>query len=82
MRGAMTHVELQVTVHEEDGMYWAEVPSHPGLFASGETMDELLEALGEAWSLYNSDDAGPAAGPAPVAGRPVATTSLQVRVPA
>ncbi len=51
----MAHVELQVTVHEEDGMYWAEVPNHPGLFASGETMDELLEALGEAWSLYNSD---------------------------
>jgi predicted RNase H-like HicB family nuclease len=56
MSGAMAkQVELAVDVHEEDGMYWAEVPSYPGLFASGETMDELIEALGEAWSLYTSD---------------------------
>jgi predicted RNase H-like HicB family nuclease len=50
------HVELQVIVHREDGMYWAEVPSHPGLFASGETMDGLIEELGEAWALYTSDE--------------------------
>ena len=36
-------------------MYWAEVPSHPGLFASGETLDELTEALVEAWVLYATD---------------------------
>jgi predicted RNase H-like HicB family nuclease len=58
MSGAMTkQIELSATVHEEDGMYWAEVPSHPGLFASGGTMDELIAALGEAWALYTSDDA-------------------------
>jgi predicted RNase H-like HicB family nuclease len=45
-------IELKADVHREDGMYWAEVHSHPGLFASGETMDELIEALGEAWLLY------------------------------
>lgn len=33
-------------------MYWAEVSSHPGLLASGETLDELKEALVEAWVLY------------------------------
>jgi predicted RNase H-like HicB family nuclease len=49
-------IELKATVHREDGMYWAEVPSHPGLFASGETMDELIEALGEAWLLYTHDE--------------------------
>jgi predicted RNase H-like HicB family nuclease len=48
-------VTLQAQVHCEDGMYWAEVPSHPGLFASGETLDELTEALAEAWILYTED---------------------------
>ena len=48
-------VKLQAEIHCEDGMYWAEVPSHPGLFASGETLDELKEALVEAWFLYVED---------------------------
>jgi predicted RNase H-like HicB family nuclease len=48
-------VEIRAQVHYEDGMYWAEVPSHPGLFASGETLDELKEALIEAWFLYTQD---------------------------
>lgn len=69
-------IELQVAVHEEDGMYWAEVPSHPGLFASGETMDELIEALGEAWIMYTHDE-----NPSPPAAHP-ATQSLNVLVPA
>jgi len=46
---------LQVQVHREEGMYWAEVPSHPGLFASGGTLDELQEAIVEAWFLYTRD---------------------------
>jgi predicted RNase H-like HicB family nuclease len=49
-------IELDVIVHREDDMYWAEVPSHPGLFASGETIDELIAALAEAWVLYSHDD--------------------------
>jgi predicted RNase H-like HicB family nuclease len=48
-------VEIRAQVHYEDGMYWAEVPSHPGLFASGETLDELKEALVEAWFLYTQE---------------------------
>lgn len=48
-------VEIQAQIHCEDGMYWAEVPSHPGLFASGETLDELTEALIEAWVLYTEE---------------------------
>lgn len=48
-------VEIRAQVHCEDGMYWAEVPSHPGLFASGETLDELKEALIEAWFLYTQE---------------------------
>jgi predicted RNase H-like HicB family nuclease len=72
-----TTVELQVNVHEEGGAYWAEVPSRPGLFASGTTMDELLEALGEAWALYSSDD-----DQTPAKSSPVTTQSLQVVVSA
>ena len=48
-------VEIQAQIFCEDGMYWAKVPSHPGLFASGETLDELKEALVEAWFLYTQD---------------------------
>jgi predicted RNase H-like HicB family nuclease len=72
-----TQIELVAQVHQEDGMYWAHVPSHPGLFASGETMDELIESLGEAWALYTSDDSA-----APQAVVTLATQSLRVLVPA
>ena len=37
-RGMSDQIELRANVRREDGMYWAEVPSHPGLFASGETI--------------------------------------------
>lgn len=69
-------IELSVRVHQEDGMYWAEVPTHPGLFASGESMDELLEAVGEAWHLYTHDDK------TVLPATPPATKLLQVLVPA
>jgi predicted RNase H-like HicB family nuclease len=71
-------IELDVVVHREDGMYWAEVPSHPGLFASGESMDELVEAIGEAWVLYSHDDSTSEAAPTPTA----TTQSMQILVPA
>jgi predicted RNase H-like HicB family nuclease len=48
-------VEIEAQIHLEDGMYWAEVSGCPGLFASGETLDELTEALVEAWMLYTTD---------------------------
>jgi predicted RNase H-like HicB family nuclease len=71
-------IELDVVVHREDDMYWAEVPSHPGLFASGESMDELVEAIGEAWVLYGQDDSTTEAAPTPTA----ATQSMKVLVSA
>ena len=43
-----------VRVHPEEGSFWAEVRELPGCFASGDSMDELWEALGEAISLYLS----------------------------
>ena len=46
-----TTMEFTAKVHHEDGAYWAEVVELPGAFASGDTLDELLEALGEAISM-------------------------------
>lgn len=57
----MTTHEYIVRVHHEDsGTLWAEVLDLPGCFASGESLDELREALEEAISLYLHDrpDAG------------------------
>jgi predicted RNase H-like HicB family nuclease len=44
-------MELHATIHEEDGSYWAEVKELPGCFASGRTLDEVLEGLSEAVAL-------------------------------
>jgi predicted RNase H-like HicB family nuclease len=46
---------LTARVHREDGSYWAEIPELPGCFASGQTMDELREALDESVALYLAD---------------------------
>jgi predicted RNase H-like HicB family nuclease len=43
---------VKAHVRKEDGWYWGEVEELPGCFASGRTMDELLEALTEAITLY------------------------------
>jgi predicted RNase H-like HicB family nuclease len=48
-------MELTVDVHLEDGSYWAEVPSLPGCFAAGDTLDELFESLREGISLCLPD---------------------------
>ena len=54
-------MELTVRVNEEGGSYWAEVVELPGCFASGQTLDELREALGEAVRLHRDQppDAAP-----------------------
>jgi predicted RNase H-like HicB family nuclease len=44
-------MELTVRIHREDASYWAEVVELPGCFASGETVDELVEALRESVNL-------------------------------
>jgi predicted RNase H-like HicB family nuclease len=50
-------VELHATVHQEDGSYWAEVRELPGCFASGVTLDEVLEGLHEAIAMCLPSDA-------------------------
>lgn len=41
---------------EEDGTFWAEVAELPGCFATGDTFEELMEAIGEAVGIYQADD--------------------------
>jgi predicted RNase H-like HicB family nuclease len=46
-------VEFTARVHrEDDGTYWAQVVDLPGCFASGDSLDELGDALREAVALY------------------------------
>jgi len=47
----MTRQEFTVRVHHEDGTLWAEVIELPGVFATGDNMDELTESLTEALNL-------------------------------
>jgi predicted RNase H-like HicB family nuclease len=45
-------VDLTLAIREEGDGYWSEIRELPGCFASGRTLDELREALGEAIGLY------------------------------
>lgn len=79
--------EYIIRVHgEDDGSLWAEVLDLPGCFASGDSLNELKEALEEAISLYLADD--PEAGklgelaPAAVAHKPMQVGEMRVVVPA
>ena len=47
-------MEYTARIHHEDGTCWAEVPEPPGVFASGDTVDELLDGLKEAVALYSA----------------------------
>lgn len=40
---------------DDDGSWWAEVDELPGCFASGTTLDELVDAAREAVAMYTSD---------------------------
>jgi predicted RNase H-like HicB family nuclease len=45
---------LTVQIHNEDGILWGQVVELPGVFATGEDLDELTEALTEAIALYQA----------------------------
>lgn len=64
----MERQELHADVHREDGSYWAEVRELPGCFASGASIDELVEAIEEAVALYM----------APADGEPPASVAAQL----
>jgi predicted RNase H-like HicB family nuclease len=50
---------LTAEIHEEDGVLWGQVVELPGCFATGDDLDELAEALGEAIALYKSKESAP-----------------------
>jgi predicted RNase H-like HicB family nuclease len=41
-------MKVKVLIHKEDPGYWAEVPSLPGCFTQGDSMEELIKNLYEA----------------------------------
>lgn len=47
---------IKAIVHEEDGGYWAKVPSMPGCYTQADTMDELVANLQEAIDLWLEPD--------------------------
>jgi predicted RNase H-like HicB family nuclease len=45
--------ELEVVIHPEpEGGFWAEVPSLPGCFTQGDTLDEIYQNLVEAIACH------------------------------
>lgn len=51
---------LTLNVHREsDGSWWTEVAELPGCFASGFSLDELVEAAREAILMYTTERGEP-----------------------
>lgn len=49
----MSRVQYSVVVHEaEEGGFWVEVPALPSCYSQGERVDEALDNVREAISLY------------------------------
>ena len=55
MKRTILSMEITAKIRQEEGSYWAEVPSLPGCFASGHDLDELFESLREGIELYLGD---------------------------
>lgn len=45
-------MRFTVLIHHDGADYWSEIAELPGCFASGRTLSELRDALGEAVGLY------------------------------
>ncbi|MGA2864809.1 MAG: type II toxin-antitoxin system HicB family antitoxin [Verrucomicrobiota bacterium] len=41
-------MRLKVVLHEEDGGFWAEVPSLPGCYSQGRTLEDVRQNIAEA----------------------------------
>jgi predicted RNase H-like HicB family nuclease len=50
-------MDLTARIHLGDGSYWADVVELPGCFASGDTLDELVDSLKEGVALCLGDEA-------------------------
>ncbi|HTX30798.1 MAG TPA: type II toxin-antitoxin system HicB family antitoxin [Solirubrobacteraceae bacterium] len=49
-------MRLKIFIHQDGTEYWSEIAELPGCFASGRTLSELRDALGEAIGLYVWDE--------------------------
>ena len=54
-QGSQNSMEYTARIHHEEGSYWAEVPELPGVFATGDSVDDLREGLKEAVALSLGD---------------------------
>ncbi|WP_249009251.1 type II toxin-antitoxin system HicB family antitoxin [Conexibacter sp. DBS9H8] len=50
--------QLHVLVRSEDDSFWATVEEFPGVFAAGDTLDELQESLAEGIALVLANASG------------------------
>jgi predicted RNase H-like HicB family nuclease len=69
--------QLHVNVRLEDGSLWATVEEYPGVFATGDNLEELRESLQEGIALVLADlgEEPPTVTLAPLQAEPVATTA-------
>jgi predicted RNase H-like HicB family nuclease len=69
--------QLRVNVRMEDGSLWATVEEYPGVFATGDNLDELRESLQEgiALVLAKPGEEPPTVTLAPLHAKPVTTTA-------
>ena len=49
-------MNIDIVIHKEDNVYWAEVPALKGCFSQGETMEEITENIKEAIHAWFSVD--------------------------
>ena len=66
--------ELHVSPRVEDGSMWATVREFPGVFATGDTLDELRESLQEGIALCLGD---PGQDPRVIELSPLSTQALE-----
>jgi predicted RNase H-like HicB family nuclease len=69
--------QLHVNVRLEDGSLWATVDEYPGVFATGDNLDELRESLQEgiALVLASPGEDPPTVTLAPLHSEPISTTA-------
>lgn len=48
-------MQLHFKINLDDGSFWATVEEYPGVFAAGDTLEELRASLEEGISLYLSE---------------------------
>lgn len=64
---------VHLRIHFEEQAYWATVDEYPGVFAAGDTLDELRESLEEGLALV-IEHADPEQRPVRLAPLPAAAT--------